>query len=388
MSPPTILFMGRIFEVPWGGVREMAESLLRAAAPLCAAQGRRIDVLVPRAGMCPVLHEAVREVVLPRFGGNRILWDHWTVANHANRQPNAVLYNIKLVLPERLRIPGFTSIHDLMYFPQPTKYDWREYLLADSLYMRLMVTRTVRRARYIHTDSHHTAADARDLFPTAPPDMFRTIHLGVDAARLAPRPEDDADRREWEALGQRGVEGPYILYTGGLSRRKNITLLLRAARGFLERHPEYRIVVTGGSKPTIGDPALADAIAALPAGKLIRLGAVSSRALKLLYQRAQFFVFPSLYEGFGLPPLEAQAAGCPVICSRATSLPEVVGDSALLIDPHSEEEMAAALEAMTDEATRALYRQRGLENSARFTWERTAAAWLDLVDDVYRDHRP
>jgi len=382
--PPRILFMGRIFEVPWGGVREVAESLLRAAAPLCEQSGRRIDVLVPRSGLCPIESPAITEHVLPSFGRNRILWDHWTVRRHANRQRDALLYNIKLVLPEGLRIPGFTTLHDLMYFPQPAKYDWREYLLLDSLYMRLLVPRTVRRAPYIHTDSDHTAADARELFPRLPPDRFRTIHLAVDHRRFHPSPPGEALPGKWNSLAARGLRQPYILYTGGLSRRKNILTLLRAFREFVHRHPEYQLAITGGEKPTVRQPGLDEALATIPPANLVRLGAIPAGQLPVLYQHAEFFVFPSLYEGFGLPPLEAQAAGCPVICSNATSLPEVVGDSALTFDPRSPEQLLAAMERMTAGETREEYRQLGIRNAARFTWERTAREWLQIADDVWR----
>lgn len=382
--PPTILFMGRIFDVPWGGVREVADALLGAAAKLCAAQGRRIEVLVPRAGICPVRTAQVREVVLPRFGSNRFLWDHWTVSNHANRQRNAVLYNVKLVLPERLRIPGFTTFHDLMYFPQPDKYDWREYLLADSLYMRFFIPRTVRRASSIHTVSEYTARDARELFPDAPADRFRPIHHGVEEERWNPRSWSNEDRAEWRVLEAAGLREPYVFHSGGLSRRKNVRVLAAAFGQYLKRHPEYQLVLTGGAKPTTRDGGLRRALNRIPPGKVIRLGTVSSRALALLYQRAASFVFPSLYEGFGLPVLEAQAARCPVICSNATCLPEVVGDSALLFDPRSPRALLERMELLEDEGMRRQIVAAGERNITRFRWEETARRWLELADEVYR----
>lgn len=378
---PRILFMGRIFEVPWGGVREMAGSLLRAAAPICAGQRRTIEVLVPRAGMLPIEHPNLKEIVLPRFGGNRILWDHWTVPNYANRQRDAVLHNIKLVLPERLRIPGFTSIHDLMYFPQPGKYHWREYLWADSLYMRLMVRRTVRRAPLTHVDSEYTARDAVELFPGAAPDRFRVIHLGIDAARWSFRWTAE-DEKLWEGLKRRGLAERFVFYSGGLSRRKNLPVLAHAFRVFQRRHPEYQLVLTGGAKPTVADPRLKRALYMIPTGKLLRLGTVSERELALLYQRAAFFVFPSLYEGFGLPPLEAQAAGCPVICSNATALPEVVGDSALTFDPRSPAQLLEHMEQLTNKDERRRLVRAGRQNTRRFSWEKTARQWLALADEV------
>ncbi len=381
-APPTILFMGRIFEVPWGGVREMAESLLKAAAPIAHEQGREIQVLVPREGLCPVQAPTIREVVLPRFGTNRILWDHWTVSNYANTQTNAVLYNVKLVLPERLKIPGFTTIHDLMYFPQPEKYDWREYLLGDSIYMRAMVRRTVRRAPLTHTDSINTADDARALFPNVPPDRFRPVHIAIEHERYTPGVTLEDDAQLWRDIESKGLKRPYVLHTGGLSRRKNIVVLAKAFAKFHNSHPDYQLVVTGGSKPTVNDPELESALSSLPEGSFVKLGLVSPRALVLLYQRAEFFVFPSLYEGFGLPPLEAQAAGCPVICSNSSSLPEVMNDSALMFDPTSTEQLANHMNSMTEPELRATLIENGLKNAATFTWNKTANEWLSLCDEV------
>lgn len=384
---PTILFMGRIFEDRWGGVREMAERMLHAAAPLCEKQGRRIEVLVPTRGLCPVEHPAIREVVLPRHAGNRILWDHRSVPAHANRRRGAVLYNIKLVLPVGLRVPGFTSIHDLMYFPQPAKYDWREYYWADSLYMRLMVPRTVALAPFTHVDSAYTAEDARDLFPEIAPHRFRTIPLGVEEVEFTPARWTAEDSDLWAGLGARGVTEPFVFHSGSLSRRKNVGVLATAFREFQRRHPKYRLVLTGGSAPTTGDPRLARALGRLPCGSLVRLGTVSRRELALLYQRAAFFVFPSLYEGFGIPPLEAQAAGCPVICARATSLPEVARDAALYFDPRKPGELLARMEEMQDPAVRGRLRKAGYRNVKDFTWGRMAADWLALADEVYRARR-
>ncbi|MCC6547402.1 glycosyltransferase family 4 protein [Candidatus Sumerlaeota bacterium] len=374
---PTILFMGRIFDVPWGGVREMAVGLLRAAAPLCEAEGRRIEVLVSRRGICPVTSPAIREVVLPKLSWNRALWDHVTVSNYANTRRNAVLFNVKLVLPERLQIPGFTVIHDLMYFPQPAKYNWREYLLMDTLYMRWGVRRTVRRAPFTYVVSEATARDARELFPEVPAERFIPIHHGVDVERWGIR-----DEKAWKRMAGIGVREPFVFYSGGLSRRKNVAVLARAFARFLAKHPDYQLVITGGAKPTTRDHQLRRALNMIPPGKIIRTGEVDDAELAALYQHAAFFVFPSLYEGFGLPPLEAQAAGCPVICSDATSLPEVVGDSALLFNPKSRA-LLSCMESLTHEPMRRELIAKGGRNVQRFRWESTARKWLALADRVH-----
>ena len=131
------------------------------------------------------------------------------------------------------------------------------------------------------------------------------------------------------------------------------------------------------------DPRLKRALYRIPLGKYLRLGTVSPRELALLYQEADFFVFPSLYEGFGLPVLEAQAARCPVICSSATSLPEVAGNSALMFDPRSPRQLLDRMEQLTNEEERKRLVRLGEENIRRFDWTQTARKWLALADEVY-----
>jgi glycosyltransferase involved in cell wall biosynthesis len=378
---PTILFMGRIFQVPWGGVRVMAEELLRAAAPHCKREGRTIEVLVPEKGIMPPFNGPIVEVVLPKFAKSRILWDHWTVSNYANSKLNSVLYNIKLVLPERLRIPGFTTFHDLMYFPQPDKYDWQEYLWTDSLYMRMMVGRTVRKGTLIHTVSKYTAQDARELFPQASPDQFRPIHHGVNPEKWSLDEDATEDLTLWGSLKKRGVREPFVFYCGGLSRRKNVGVLLEAFERFKKRFPSHQLVLAGGDKPTNADSEVMDKLAR-GSKDILQLGVVSEQELARLYQHADFFVFPSLYEGFGLPLLEAQVAGCPVICADATSLPEVVGRSALLFDPKSVDQLLERMLEVQKLSVRKKLIHFGRENARRFPWDQSARGWLALADEV------
>lgn len=383
-SHPDILFMGRIFHDTWGGVRHTAEETLRAAAPLCEDQGRRILVLVPESGMCPVTHPAIEEVVLPKLGKSRLGWDHVTVSNFANNRQHSVLYNPKLVLPERLRIPGFTTINDLMYFPNPAKYDWREYYWGDSVYMQYMVRRTIRRSPRIHVPTEYTARDARELFPHVEGEKFKVIPWAIDQKAWEPHEWTSEDEQEWEKLRKAGLREPFVFHAGGLSRRKNVRVLAAAFSHFRKQNPEFQLVLTAAVQYTTDDPGLKRALHTIPPGDVLALGGVSLRALRLLYQKAHFFVFPSLYEGFGLPLLEAQAAGCPVICSHATTHPEVVGASALTFDARSVADLVGCMNQMKEESTRAHYRQLGHENVARFPWKNTARRWLELADEVYQ----
>jgi glycosyltransferase involved in cell wall biosynthesis len=175
------------------------------------------------------------------------------------------------------------------------------------------------------------------------PELIRVVHLGVDHARLVPGS---------------GPREEFILYPARRWPHKNHERLFAAFALVRSRRPDLRLVLTGG-----GD------FSDVPPGVEAR-GHVPTGEVDDLMRRASALVFPSLYEGFGLPPLEAMACGCPVACSSAGSLPEVVGDAARLFDPLEPEAIAEAVdEVLRDPAE---WSRRGLEHARRFSWGRTA----------------
>ena len=177
------------------------------------------------------------------------------------------------------------------------------------------------------------------------PERVHVIHLGVDHTLFRPGPEE----RE-----------PFLLYPARPWPHKNHARLLEAFAALRETRPRLRLVLTGGGHERL-DP--------LPEGVESR-GVVSAAELASLYRRAACLVFPSLYEGFGLPPVEAMACGCPVAASHAGALPEVCGDAAVLFDPTDVDAIAAAI-LQVDERREELS-ERGLAHAARFTWDETA----------------
>ena len=268
-------------------------------------------------------------------------------------------------LPPATRSPGVVMVvHDLAYERLP---DTAPHM--DDRWRRRFDS-CLRRAAGVLVPSESTK---RDLLENHRIDGAR-VHvtpLGVDMAAFAPAPPEaiDAVRRK------HGIDQPYALFVGGIEPRKNLDALVRA---FATTPTGTRLVIAGG--PVRWDPTAADrldaVIAQLPAparGRIVRTGYLSDRQKVALMSGASMLAYPSLYEGFGFPVLEAFAAGLPVLTSKVSSLPEVTGDAAVTVDPSDEAAIAAGItQLFDDEDLRAMLSAAGLTRAARFTWEGTA----------------
>ena len=181
--------------------------------------------------------------------------------------------------------------------------------------------------------------------------------------------------------GHPAIQGPYVLAVGTIEPRKNLKRLIAAWLELSEGERAGNVIALVGPRGWDDAPILA---AARDAG-VVLTGRVDEPALRALYAGATAFVYPSLYEGFGLPPLEAMAAGCPVITSDRSSLPEVVGDAALLVDPTDTQAIAEAIRRLIGDAELAdTLRQRGRARAATFSWEATARETLALLTRIER----
>ena len=254
-------------------------------------------------------------------------------------------FPLSVMIPRVDRPSAVTTVHDLQHELYPHFFS-----RAELAYRRAVYGWTVKRSRLLIAISDHARETLLDRYELAP-EHVRTIHLGIDPARFTP---GDAERR------------PFVLYPANRWPHKNHERLFAAFALVRRERPDLQLVLTGQGHER----------ARLPDGVEAR-GHVSADELVELYRSAACLVFPSLYEGFGLPPLEAMACGCPVACSNATSLPEVCGDAAEYFDPHSPDEMAAAVLRALDGRRVA----RGLAHAAEFTWDACARGH----DTVYRD---
>jgi len=218
----------------------------------------------------------------------------------------------------------------------------------------------------------------------AAPEKIVVGYNGVNPAFQPPA--DGAARAEADrVLGGYGINKAFILYIGRLNRRKNLHILIDAFNRIKkDGRYEQQLVIVG--RRDYLPAADMEMISSSPFYRdIVFTGYLPDEHLPLAYGRADVFVYPSLFEGFGLPCLEAMACGCPVVTSNTTSLPEVVGDAGILIDPLNAGEIAAAMVAvLSDPARRAAMAAKGLERAKLFTWRHTATKMLEIIADLSR----
>jgi glycosyltransferase involved in cell wall biosynthesis len=259
------------------------------------------------------------------------------------------------------------TVHDLAFLVHPELYQraWRWQYRAG-------LTRAVRSADALIAVSRHTA---EDLARYTRVDRHK-VHVVPLAASLPASGSDVA-----ETLARLKVPEPYVLYVGTLEPRKNLVRLVRAYRRVAGLGARHSLVLTG----PVGWHAqgLMRELAADAPGRVVLTGSVSPEDLDAMYRGADLFVYPSLYEGFGLPVVEAMARGVPCIVSASSSLPEVAGEAALPVDPRSVAGLAEALErVLADEDLAARLRRAGLARAARFSWDRTARQTLEVYKSI------
>ena len=265
-------------------------------------------------------------------------------------------------------IPQIVVVHDLipLHFP--------ESLPRQCLYYRYFVPFLLRRSQAIVAVSENTKKDIVAMYGIEP-SKVRVVPNGLDASHFRVGIDVSTVKRKYELA-------PYLLYVGNILPHKNLRRLLQAFASIAKKVSHKLVIV--GKKDYRYHPALeAEAKALGIEERVFFLDYVPSEELPALYAGAEAFILSSLYEGFGLPVLEAMACGTPVIASRVGALPEVAAAAAVLIDPHDVQGMASAMAAVLGDPTmREAMRQKGLEQAQRFSWERTALLTLDIIREV------
>ncbi len=305
-------------------------------------------------------------IVLP--SSPRWAWTPFAFPRDLKRR-KAVVAHVQYIIPPSAPCPVITTIHDISFKVAPALFPLKHRLLLNAL-----IPFSARRAAAVITGSEATKRDLIQHYRLPPEKIFITPYAADRMFRPINRKEAQAAVKE-----RLGIPVPYLLAVGVIQPRKNLPRLVRAYNR-IASHVEQRLVIVGKEGWEQGP--LKEAVAGSPAGKEpIFTGYVDDDLLPALYSGADLFAFPSLYEGFGLPVLEAMACGTAVLTSNVSSLPEVAGDAAMLVDPHDESALAEALKRLlTDSGERDRVAALGPDQAAKFDWLRTARA----TEEVYR----
>ena len=272
------------------------------------------------------------------------------------------------------------TIHDLAPFRLAGKYDWKRML-----YGRVVVKQLARRQDAVIAVSETTAADIRQFFGVAD-ERMTTVPNGIDHARFNLVGQNDAGAR---VAARWGLDGAYFLFVSRLEHPGKNHVRLIAAYEQFRKSTDANIKLVLGGGDWHGAEVIHARAAASPFSSDIRfLGFVPDAELPALYQAAHAMVYPSLFEGFGLPPVEAMACGCPVICSTRGALGEVMGDAAMVVEPESEASIASAMaELVSDQSEREKLISAGIKRAGLFSWDRAAVGTLDAYRSAMARHQ-
>lgn len=265
------------------------------------------------------------------------------------------------------------TIHDLTPVLFPQTFDRFTVFIH-----KYLLPRALRKVDRIITVSENTKADIVKYFGISE-EKIEVIHNGVDHEHFKKLDRECCYRK---LKIKYGIDSKFILSVGTIEPRKNYTNLVKAFYELKKRKISHKLVIIG--KTGWKYKSFYDAIEKLRLKKdVLLLGYVPYEDLPLFYNCAEVFVYPSLYEGFGLPPLEAMACGCPVVVSNCSSLPEVVGDAGILVDPYDHKKLAESLyEVLSDEGLRKHLTLKGLRRAKKFSWKETAKKTLKVYEGL------
>lgn len=350
------------------GLGFYALHLLEALAGL----GERLTVFTSRPDLFSSMPAEVRPApaaARPERGASghltRLLWVQSGLRVGVSRARAGLLLNL---MPEGLlfpSIPQLTVVHDLLPLRYPAEYPRQQY------YFRHYVPAVLRCSRGVIVISESTRRDVLRFYPDVRPEKVHVVLSGYDSRRFAAEPLDEA----------RG-DDRYALYLGNVMPHKNLERLVEAFALVARRTP-CRLVLRGTGRPVhvarlrgrIADLGIESRVDWQPYASAEDIGA--------LYRRARVLVLPSIYEGFGLTALEAMACGTPVVASNTSSIPEVVGDAALTVDPLDASAIAEAMtRVLTDDVLAKDLRARGVARAGAFSWEKTARAVQAVMREV------
>lgn len=357
-----------------GGTQTYAEGLIQGLASLDKQNEYCLFVNQEAENLFFTDAQNFRRVVCPVRASNRrarYFYEQFQMPQRAKKEGIELLHSCGYVGPLRLACPHIVTVHDLNYIAFGDQME-----VSRRLMLAFLVPRVARRAARVIAVSDFTR---RELVE----------HIGLKKEQIcviheAPKARPPCPKQKFHEVRERfGLDGPYLLAFSSLSPHKNIPFLLEGFAKITSIYP-HRLVLVGHTPP---GSEVEHKIERLGLGdRVICTGYVSDDIVNALLDEATLFIFPSKYEGFGLPILEAQQAGIPIVCSQTASLPEVAGEGALYFDPYSEESLISALRTVLDDKTiREALRQKGYANVARFSWKKAAAETLAIYKAVLRN---
>lgn len=304
-----------------------------------------------------------------------ITWDQILLPTYLKNDSVDVFLSPYIKAPIFSPCPYITTIHDLLFLSTPDYTRWR-YKPYNEVFK--IFGRTVsKRASAIIADSEYSKKDIIKIFGVAEK-KINVVPLGISNEYKPVKGADSIERIK----NIYNIRGRYMFYVGNFKPHKNIKMLIDAFAGINKDFSDIKLVLGGKRDKFV--PSLEELSEKLEIrDRVIFTDFIKDEDLPCLYSGAELFIYPSLYEGFGLPVLEAMACGAPVICSNSTSLPEVVGDSGILINPEDVKSIASAMaKLLIDNVLREDLKRKGLERAKEFTVEKYSSKILSLIESI------
>ena len=308
---------------------------------------------------------------------SRLLWDLFGVGQHAKRDNVDLFWGPSFSLPFFLPCPGVVTIYDVAFLHLPLSYDritrWFHQIVTPS---------SARRAQAILTISECSKNDIQTHM--AVPE--KRIHVIQLACSQQFRPTPQTGREQADVLQKYGIRSPFWLTVSQISPRKNLSHLVRVYASLLRERRVSQQLVLVGKNGWLFEDVYAVVRDEGVENDVVFTKAVSDPDLVVLYNAAELFLYPSLYEGFGLPVLEAMSCGVPVITSNTSSLPEVIGDAGVMLPPTDIQAWVDAIcELSSNPESREILRKHGSKRAEQFNWERSAQSMLEIFRKVTLD---
>lgn len=318
------------------------------------------------------LHMPIQECRRLHYGIYRRIWKIVPIAYDSLFEEKADLtIFFDYIVPPRINGAVITAIHDMTCFRFPDTVDKKNF-------KRIVqgIQYSLERSSHILTDSEFSKREILELLHV-PGDKISVIYAAPSLSEQCGNFQDFA--KKWK------IRSPYLLYVGTIEPRKNLIRLLKAFDLLKERHNIPHQLVLAGGKGWKTEEIYRTASEIRHAEDVTFTGYVSPEEKNALYRNADVFVFPSIYEGFGMPTLEAMHHGCPVVCSNAASLPEVVGNAAELVDPMDVESITEGIRyVLSDHAYAKSLVEKGHAQEQKFTWEASAQRLMKICKEVMR----